>query len=258
MTFDECRFLIPQYLSGDLEESDRQAFEQQLVGNFALREEVEQLRPIWESLAALPQSNPGAALRARFYQRLNALERDRSSSPLRRFRFWPQLAFGVLLFLCGLFLGRINWGEQTRLGELAKMSAQVQTLRELVAVSMLERQSAASRLQGVAYSSGLDRPNEEVVSALFRALNHDSNVNVRLSSLDALEKYTKDSAVSKALVDSIEHQDSPLVQIALIDSLVSLRNRSAAGELKKLTAADDINPAVRERAQWGLQKLSVE
>jgi hypothetical protein len=149
-------------------------------------------------------------------------------------------------------------GEPARTDEMAQMSSQVQNLREIVALSLLDRQSAASRLEGVSWSSQVDRPNQELLSALLMVLNHDSNTNVRLSSLDALERFSYDAAVGKALVDSLQQQDSPLVQIALIDSLVHIHNRAAAPELRKLTGDTEINPAVRQRAQWGLQKLNFE
>jgi HEAT repeat protein len=96
------------------------------------------------------------------------------------------------------------------------------------------------------------------MSALFTALNHDPNINVRLSSLDALETFSGDATVRKALADAIPMQNSPLVQIALIDALVHLRDRGAAGEFRKLTSDRDINVAVRQRAQWGLEKLNFQ
>ena len=48
------------------------------------------------------------------------------------------------------------------------------------------------------------------------------------------------------------------MQVALIDSLVRIRDHSAAGEFKKLTVASEVNPAVRQRAQWGLEKLTYQ
>ena len=261
MTFEECRVLIPQYLSGTLSALDHESFEHMLEASSELRGELEELRIIWDNLALLREEQPSPALRAKFYQRLNALQRDLSAPSARAFwkwRPWLQGATAIVIFGAGLFLGRMQSSEHAGTEELTKMSSQVQNLRELVALSLLERQSAASRMEGVAYSSGIEQPNDQVITALLQALNHDANVNVRLSSVDALEKFTKDTAISKALIDSIEHQDSPLVQIALIDSLVNGRNHSVAGELRKLTAATDINPAVRQRAQWGLQKLSIE
>ena len=262
MTSEEYRFLIPQYLSGQLGPAERELFEERLETSAELRLEVEDLRAVWEGMALLPEEQPSPALRARFYQKLNALERQEHAPVIKRFGWnigpLAQLALGLLILVVGIYLGRLRTDERGHATEMAQMSAQVQSLREMVALSLLDRQSATSRLEGVSWSSRVDRPNDELLSALLTALNHDSNVNVRLSSLDALERFTQNAAVGKALIESIQRQDSPLVQIALIDSLVHIRNRAAAAELKKLTTEAHVNPAVRQRAQWGLQKLSFE
>jgi hypothetical protein len=263
MTPEECRLLIPQYLSGHLTASESDVFEEQLASSAALRLEVAELRELWDGLALLPEQQPSPALRARFYQRLNKLQPTPACVTPKRFSAWkfgplPQLAAGLLIFVLGLYLGRVQFDERAHVNEIAQMRSQVQSLREMVALSLLDRQSATSRLEGVSWSSQVDRPNSELLSALLLALNHDSNVNVRLSSLDALERFTKNAAVRQALIDSIQRQDSPLMQIALIDSLVHIRNHAAAQELKKLTADASLNPVVRQRAAWGLQKLNYE
>jgi HEAT repeats len=261
MTLDESRLLIPQYLSGGLTSAEQVAFEDSLANNAGLRLELEELRNLWTGLSLLPDEQPSAALRARFYQKLNRLEKTGQTSIVERvagWKFWPQVAFGLLLFLAGAYLGRMKTAERVNADQLAQMNSQVQGLREMVALSLLDRQSATSRLEGVAWSSQVERPNDQLLSALVLALNHDANVNVRLSSLDALERFTHNAAVGKALIDSIQRQDSPLVQIALIDALVHVRNQGAAPELKKLTVDAELNPAVRQRAAWGLQKLSFE
>jgi HEAT repeat protein len=100
------------------------------------------------------------------------------------------------------------------------------------------------------------KPDEQVEQALLRAVNHDSNVNVRLSAVDALEKLARaNPAVRQALVDAIPVQDSPLVQIALIEVLVQLNESNAAPELRKLAKNAQADESVRQRAQWALDKL---
>jgi HEAT repeat protein len=102
----------------------------------------------------------------------------------------------------------------------------------------------------------MDRPDPQVEEALLYAVNHDSNVNVRLSAVDALQKYARDPQVSKSLVEALEPQDSPLVQIALIDLLVEAREDAVVPELRKLER-EPVNEAVKQRAGWALQKLGV-
>jgi hypothetical protein len=53
-------------------------------------------------------------------------------------------------------------------------------------------------------------------------------------------------------------QESPLVQIALVDALVHLRDNAASDELRKLSSDEAANASVRQRAQWGLQKLNYQ
>jgi hypothetical protein len=138
------------------------------------------------------------------------------------------------------------------------MRSQVQNLQQMVALSLLERQSATSRLEGVGWTEGIHRPDSRLMNALISTLNHDPNVNVRLSSLDALTRFTDEAVVRRALVDSVASQDSPLVQIALIDEIVQMRENNAARELRALAENATANSAVRQRAQWGLTKLGYE
>lgn len=264
MTFDECRVLIPEYLSGRLTLAEKELFEAQLETSAELRIELEELRAVWEGLGQLPEEQPSAELRARFYQKLSGVNSGRRQSFRGEFAWWKpglsglvrQAAIAIILFGLGMYAGWAHRGEREQGDEIAEMHAQVQSLRTAVALSLLDRQSATSRLEGVSWSSQVDRPDGELLAALLRALNHDTNVNVRLSSLDALEKFSGNREVRKALVDSIPLQDSPLVQIALIDALVHARDNGAVMELKKLTGDNGLNVAVRQRARWGVERLS--
>jgi hypothetical protein len=264
MTSEECRLLIPEYLSGQLTAAEKGLFEAQLDASAELRIEVEELRAVWEGLGRLPEEQPSAELRARFYQRLSEVNNARRQSFRGEFAWWRpglsglvrQAAIAIILFGLGMYAGRGNRENRTQAQEMAEMHAQVQSLRSVVALSLLDRQSATSRLEGVSWSSRVDRPDSELLGALLRALNHDANVNVRLSSLDALEKFSGNRDVRKAMVDSIPLQESPLVQIALIDALVHARDNGAVMELKKLTSDGEVNVAVRQRARWGVERLS--
>jgi HEAT repeat protein len=134
----------------------------------------------------------------------------------------------------------------------------VEGLRQTVALSLLDGDSATSRLEGISWSNQVQRPDNELVLALLTTLNHDQNINVRLASVDALEKLAGDTAVRRALEESIPLQESPLVQIALVDALVHLRDNAAIDELRKLSSDHAANASVRQRAQWGLQKLNYQ
>ena len=260
MTFEEIRLLIPQYLSRQLTPSEEDLFETELTQNAELRAETEELRTLWNQLGLLSEEQPGMAMRARFYQRLNAMQRHRDFPAEKRFApwklsIWQQIAAALGVFLLGLLAGRVHI---ERGDDVAQLRNQVQSLRETVALSLLDRQSAASRLEGVSWSREIQQPDRELLSALIATLNRDPNINVRLSALDALEKFTGNGTVRKALLNSLSVQNSPLVQIALIDALVHMRDREAAQPLQRLSGDAAVNVAVRQRAQWGLEKLNFQ
>jgi hypothetical protein len=80
-------------------------------------------------------------------------------------------------------------------------------------------------------------------------------VNVRLAALDALHPSAANMTVRRGLVESLERQTSPMVQIALIDLLVELHEKDAANPLKDLMQEAGLNPEVRERGDWALRQL---
>jgi hypothetical protein len=78
---------------------------------------------------------------------------------------------------------------------------------------------------------------------------------VRLAALDALHQSASSQMVRHGLVESLDRQTSPMVQIALIDLLVEIREKEAADAVKDLMQEAGLNPEVRERADWALKQL---
>jgi hypothetical protein len=80
---------------------------------------------------------------------------------------------------------------------------------------------------------------------------------VRLSAVDAIQKYAGDPDVRRALVDAVKVQDSPIVQCALIDLLVDVKDRDSAPVLRKIAQDGQADETVRQRATLAMQKLEV-
>jgi HEAT repeat protein len=86
-------------------------------------------------------------------------------------------------------------------------------------------------------------------------LDNDPSVNVRLSAIDALYLFAGREQVRTALTASLSRQTSPLVQIALIDLMVSLKEKRAAAALKELLNDKQLIPEVRQRAKSGISQI---
>lgn len=264
MICERLKEQIPEYLAGSLDETSRERFLMHLEACPGCRSEVEEMGALWRSLALVPSGQPSTALRARFLETLEAYQFGLEQGRRRRswFSGWGflqqpvwQAAAAVALVVIGVAAGRVGTSEKKT--EVSQLKGEVENMRQLVTLSLLQQQSPSARLRGVTYSYQMERPDPQVESALLSAVNHDSNVNVRLSAVDALQKYARVPEVSQALIEAIPVQESPLVQIALIDMLVQLNDGAVAPTLQKLTEDPNTNSAVRERAAWGLRKLGV-
>ena len=122
-------------------------------------------------------------------------------------------------------------------------------MRQLVALSLLQQQSASDRLRGVNFAYHVEQSDPQVLSALLTTVNHDPSVNVRLAAVDALRNFNDSPVGRKGVVQALAKQDSPLVQIAILDQIVELHEKSAVPDIQFLLSGQSLNPDVRQRAQ---------
>ena len=216
---------------------------------------------LWERLADLPAPEPSQALDERWQSTFDSLVA--STKPVVRgwslANWWPRSPVWQAAIAMACLVTRRGRGNQSaaaRIGEIAKLHEEIASTREMVALSLLQQQSATERLRGVDYTGRLQTMEPEVVSALTEAVAHDPSVNVRLAAIDALSKASGRPEVLQSLTQSLPRQDSPMVQAALIDYLVDARDRRALGTLRQLAAQPGLNPAVLERTNFALQQLS--
>jgi hypothetical protein len=174
------------------------------------------------------------------------------------FRIRPVLQFGlgVVILVIGFAVGYFMRSSQNGREEMISLRAEIHEMRQMVTISLLKQQSASERLKGVSWSSQVTRPDPEFLATLIHTLNYDPNVDVRLAAIDALARFAAYPGVRQNLIQSLSRQNSPLVQISLIDLLVQLHERQSINVLKQLVNDASQNQQVRDRAQWGLQRLS--
>jgi hypothetical protein len=139
---------------------------------------------------------------------------------------------------------------------LEALSAQLHEMREMVMLSLLQNPSASERMRAVSYTSGSRNVNPNIATALLMTLNNDPNVNVRLTTLEALTHFAKDPVVREGLVQSILHQESPLVQAALADVMLKLQEKRAVRPFKKLLQQKDLNEMVRDKIEQTISRLT--
>ena len=267
MKCEDIAQLMPDYLGRNLKDAQLKTVERHLEECNECREQV----AIWEKLALLPEEQPSPMLRSRFEAMLHAYEQGKweksnlesaRRSTATGWNFWAwmraplaQAAFALIFLAAGFLVGRHISGDNGNTQELAALHKELSSTRQLVALSLLQQQSAGERLQGITWSTRVGQPDPEILGALLHSLRYDASVDVRLAALDALRHYGDQREVRTGLLDALQTQQSPLVQIALIDLLVDLRDANAVQHLRKFQQTPNLNPAVRQRAEWGLRQL---
>lgn len=242
---------LATYLENRLAPRERDAFAAHAATCEICRGEID----LWERLAALPAPAPSADFERRFEQMLRLDSGSRSPSVWQR----PAVAWAAAAaFAIGGFFAGNYVGHQGPKSELDELRGEMRGMKTMVAMSLLQQQSAVERLRGVNYSVRLDNPEDEVVTALIQTLRGDSSVDVRLAAADALRKYSTRPAVRLAMVDALQSQDSPMMQLALIDTLVEFRDRRAEAPLLRLAGEPKVDPTVKQHIEKALRELKVQ
>jgi hypothetical protein len=238
------------YLEGSLAGGERLEYERHVEVCELCREQLE----TWTKLRAMPVPAPSAGFAAEAERRWRReAGQAGAAKPWVSDRVaWAAMA-AVLALVCGV--GGYWLGGKEGRTEAALAQKDLQHLRSLMAVSLLQQQSAIERLRGVNYSVRLERTDGAVVEALLATLRGDSSVDVRLAAADALRKFRGNAEVRREMAESLPYQESPLLQMTLIDTLAEWRDPQAVRSLEQLAGLPETDGEVRKRIAGALAEL---
>jgi hypothetical protein len=267
MKCEEIAELLPDYLQQGLQGEQKKIVDRHLESCV----ECSEVAGLWKQLALIPAEQPSALGRARFNAMLQAYQAGQGSEVVTRrgdkgASIWSvfqwlrspvgAVAWSIALVALGTYLGLQLGSVKSSSQDLSAMHTELTNMRQMVALSMLQQQSASQRLEGVTWTRREEHLDPQVLSALMHTLRYDQSVDVRLAALDALSRHAGQPQVKKTVVDALQEQQSPLMQVALIDQLVEWRDEEATPGLEKLRKLPNLNPTVRQRADWAISKLN--
>jgi hypothetical protein len=169
-------------------------------------------------------------------------------------KMWMQIAASVSILAVGVLVGS-KFSANTEQDELMALRKEMEATKSLVLAS-LQNQSASSRINAVNVSYQMATMDDEIVDALIETMNTDDNANVRLAAVDALSEFAEEEKVRKALIDGLATQEKAVVQIALINLMVRLKENRAIEPLKKIIEDNNSIETVKDEAHFGVFKLS--
>lgn len=248
---------VLDYIDGRLSEEERKQMEQLLKENTEARNWYEQMKEMNSAISFSKEWKPSAALRESFSAMLQQeLEVDKKpKSIFFNPVFYRAAAVIVLLITLGS-LGFWYSKQHAKDAEILALRKEMEATRSLVFALLENDQSASQRMMGVKAAYETTRKDDAIVLALINVMNEDANMNVRLSAVEALGKFSTEAIVQRALIESLPKQTDPAVQIALIQVLVQMKEQGAVQSLQKIIEDESTIESVKDEAHAGIIKLS--
>lgn len=267
------------YQDGSLPPDDAVQMRTHLASCPTCQREWSALQEITRKLDLLPAETPSPRLRENFYAMLETHQRDADApSPFalaksRLDRFFEsllpaqpalQFALALALLAAGIFAGArfltppaaiVPPTDDSAKQELAALRTQVDSMGKLVTYSLLQQKSTGERLESVLATLDLKDPDRKVLTDLIGALAFDPSVNIRLSAVEALAPHAEQDIVRAGLLASLPRESAPLVQMAMIELLASVRETEAAPLFDRISRDDTADKNVRDAAKRALATL---
>ena len=277
MNCERVSELFVDYQDGTLPPDEAAGMRTHLASCPTCQREWSALQEITRKLDLLPAETPSPRLREQFYAMLETHQRDADApSPFalaksRIDRFFEailpsqpalQFAFALTLLAAGIFAGArfiqqpaVVTSDDNAKTELAALRSQVDNMGKLVTYSLLQQKSTSERLEGILATMDLANPDRKVLTDLVGALAFDPSVNVRLSAVEALAPHAEQDIVRAGLLASLPRESAPLVQMAMIELLASVRETEAVPVFEKISRDEAADQNVRDAAKRALASL---
>jgi hypothetical protein len=260
-------------MHNQVDEKERLEMENHIAQCADCQEEWVENQMLWQQMSTVKTPLPSPEMGTRFYAMLDTYKKEVEAKQEKslaglwqkireRFAYNPSYNWAYSLVLIGLgtlmgfYIGKPDNQSVAYQKQVESLSSEMQEMKQMMMLSMLENPAATERMRGVSYTEQLNQVDDKVIDALLTTLNYDENVNVRIVTLEALIPLANNPKVREGLVQSLITQESPLVQVALADAMVKLQEKRSVKEFKRILRKNNLNSMVKDKIEKSILKLS--
>lgn len=243
------------YLLGDLSPEEARLLESKIEASPDMQQEVSQLQQVLGLLDQEPIVATTNHARDRFYEFMELEAGQQQNIRMLPARSSWRVAAAVAILAIGIGFGLIWTNHSRQQEQIQYLSAEVVETRKLLLLAMMDEASASERIQAMNVSMQEAAPDERVLEALIDRLHNDKNANVRLKAAESLSGFMQLPNVAEAAVQALELEDSPEIQITLIEGLTKAMHKEAVPSFQRLLQREDVPPVVRDLAAYGLETM---
>lgn len=268
MNHNQLELMMMDYISGRMNPEQVTAFNQLIAEHPEYSQELVELEHMMALFAEHDSADipaPSDQMDQNFYAMLHAevaKQNPTKNSLVSVLKGWVQLpqlrrlAYGFSFMFMGVFIGHYLHLLNTQTDLAAeRLAIKDQQIQALTVLSLLDMPSANKRLMAVSLAGMNDQPNDSIMEALLVTLKQDNNVNVRLEALEVLAQHTELSSVRSGLVQAINFQDSPMVQMALANLMLQLNEQQAVEPIQRLLKQTELIEPVRAKLNETINEL---
>jgi len=273
---EQLELLMMDYLSGKMSASEQQQFQCLLASHPEHSQELlelEHMLLVFDQHQQQPVPKPSSAMDDRFYGMLHEHIHQQQVQPATSVSQWHQrirqwfswqslkpIGFAFSMLAVGVLIGQNRQlKEEQQQWQANQVDQQQQQIQALTVLAMLDMPSANKRMMALNLAAMTQQPGESLIEALLITLKQDNNVNVRLQALDTLTTWinndNSNSFLRNGLVSAIDHQQSPMVQIAMADLMQRIGEPQAVKPLQKLLEQEPLIEPVREKLTAAVDQL---
>lgn len=180
--------------------------------------------------------------------KLNELDLALNLEEKKTFRLYATIkryaAVALILFACVFAFMNRNGFNQT------ENSISISNMEKL-----LNEESVGNRIKAVNMDFAEENSLDKVRNVLLSTLEKDKSPHVRLACVNALEKFVDHESVILGLIESLELETDPAIQIAIINLLANQKDNRAIAPMDNIIQNKDAFNFVKDEAQYGKLKL---
>ncbi len=250
--------ILIDYLSGELTEEEALQIENELKSSAPLRLQLESLRDIKKEIEDFDLFKPSPNLKDSFESILNKeiLEQSSGKAKVINLKKWRKsIMTAAAILVLGLFIGLQVQTYVVQQQQIASIESELESTRQQMK-ELLATKSTSKRIQAVNMSMELPKADQEMIDQLIEIIHKDQSPNVRLTAIEAIIQFDQSESIQRALTSALRIEDKPVVQIALIHALISIKADMAIPILDELIEKEETFDKVKDEARLGKFKLS--
>ncbi len=262
----ECRNiqnLMIDFIDGNISGDMKEQIEKHLLVCKTCRDEHMKIKQLQDDLKLIEDEVPSEKMKSNFYamleQEKKQLKRNKISKEEHREtkhlvrNFMKYAATTIILVSIGFLLGQQMQLRNSNQEEMALLRQELNEMQQNFSMASLTNSTASQRLKAVNTISDQIKPDDKMINTLISTLMNDENVNVKMAAANALAKYPENKKVRDVLIESLQNEEDPALQITLIGILTQIQDKRAKNAFQNILQNDHTIPVVKQQAEEGLK-----